>query len=121
MGLAIDNEGCLFVADTVNHLIRKVSSQGLVTTFAESGDHGSADGQDTVASFNEPIGLAIDGDGNHVVANNHRIRVISPSGGVWTIAGNGQSGSKYGIGRLASFHYPHAVAIDSNGGIMVSA
>ena len=78
-GVAIDGEGNTIVADTVNNRIRRITPEGAVTTIAGSGERGYADGQGTDASFHHPAGVAIDVDGNIIVADFHnkRIRRIS--------------------------------------------
>src|SRR5689334_8095985 len=89
-GIAIDADGNLYVADTGNNRIRKVTPQGVVTTVAGDGTAGYVDGQAAQARFNGPIGVAVGGDGNIYVADtyNDRIRRISPEGQVTTIAAN---------------------------------
>ena len=74
-GVAVDGSGNVYVADTWNHMIRKISSEGVVTTFAGTGSQGSANGTGTAASFNGPSGVAVDGNGNVYVADkdNHLI------------------------------------------------
>ena len=70
----------VYVADTYNHLIRKITSSGVVSTLAgTAGTAGSANGTGTSATFNQPIGVAVDSSGNVYVAdyNNHLIRKIS--------------------------------------------
>jgi DNA-binding beta-propeller fold protein YncE len=73
----VDASGSVYVADTGNNRIRKLTSDGLVTTLA-GGPSGAADGTGLGASFNAPIGLALDASGNLYVAdsNNHRIRKL---------------------------------------------
>ena len=68
-GVAVDGEGSAYVADYNNHRIRKITPSGVVTTFAGSGTEGSIDGPGANASFNFPRGLAVDGDGNLIVAD----------------------------------------------------
>ena len=116
-GLAADNHGNLFVADTYNNLIRKIDNHGTVTTLAGSGFKLSNDGKGTEASFNHPYGLAVDGQGNVFVADtdNNLIREISQTGVVTTIAGSGFQGANDGNGKTASFHKPHGIAINRFG------
>jgi sugar lactone lactonase YvrE len=87
-GIAIDADGNLYVADSGNNLIRKITPGGAVTTIAGSGSKGANDGTSSTASFNTPAGIAIDSSGNIYVAdeNNNLVRKIAPAGGVTTIA-----------------------------------
>jgi sugar lactone lactonase YvrE len=120
-GICVDASGNLFVSDYINHKIRKITPSGVVTTFAGSGTAGSTDGTGTAASFRNPAGLAIDAAGNILVADyyNHKIRKISPSGVVTTIAGTGSSGAIDGSSSLATFQNPGAVCSDANGNIFI--
>ena len=94
-GQAIDTNGNLFIADALNHLIRKITPSGVVTTFAGSGTAGSTNGTGTEASFNTPTDLDFDSNGNLFVTDfaNHLIRKITPAGIVTTFAGTGEAGS----------------------------
>eukprot|EP01037_Dinobryon_pediforme_P008342 gene8341-8428_t len=96
--LAVDATNNVYVADGVNNLIRKITPDGTVSTFAGSGAAGAADSLGTAASFNGPAGIAVDVSGNVYVAdsNNNLIRKITPGGLVSTIAGSGLPGSKNG-------------------------
>ena len=87
--IVIDSFGNTYVADTYNHLIRKIDSEGNVITLAGNGSPGSSDGQGTVASFNYPASIAIDASNQIYIADehNHLIRRIDSSGNVSTIAG----------------------------------
>jgi len=120
-GLAIDAVGNVYVADTWNNLIRKITPSGVVTTLAGSGAIGSADGSGASASFNQPYGIAVDIDGTIYVADekNNLIRKILPGGMVSTVAGNGSGSSTNGIGNNASFGYPGAMVADGSGNVYV--
>lgn len=119
--LAVDAQGNIYVADTGNELIRKISPAGLVTTFAGSGDIGANDGLGAAASFNQPYGIAVDRFGTIYVADekNNLVRSISPAGYVTTLAGNGNGGSTDGVGKAATFGYPGAVVADGNGHVFL--
>ena len=119
--LVVDVNGNIYVADTSNHRIRKISPNGDVTTFAGS-IQGSQDGVGTAAKFYNPVGIAIDSNGDLFVTDylSHRIRKITTStADVVTFAGNNQ-GHSNGIGTAAAFFYPHGLAIDNNNIIYVA-
>ena len=117
-GLAVDTSGNVYVADSFNHKIRKITSAGVVTTLAGSGSQGSADGTGTAASFLNPNGVSVDASGNVYVADtyNLKIRKISSTGVVTTIAGSGSQGSTDGAANVASFNNPFSVAYDATTG-----
>ena len=82
-GLAIDASGTLYVGDTYNHVIRKITAAGVVSTLAGTpGSIGSSDGSGAAARFNYPLGVAVDSGGNVYVADslNHTIRKITAGG-----------------------------------------
>lgn len=123
-GVVTDSSGNIFVADSGNNAIRKITSDGTVTTFAgsKSGASGSADGTGTEATFNGPYGLTIDSSDNIYVADgsNNTIRKITSSGVVTTVAGlAGQSGSVDGDSNIATFNQPRGVAIYESGGTKI--
>ena len=123
-GVVLDLSGNLFVADTGNSLIRKITPNGVVSTFAGSAaNQGYHDGNGTAAWFNSPAALAIDGAGNLYVADtgNSVIRKITATGTVTTVAGTaGSKGSVDGNGAGARFNQPSGIAVDAAGVIYVS-
>ncbi len=115
-GLAIPASGDLYVTDMANHTIRKVTPDGVVTTFAgTAGVPGSADGQGAAARFSSPFALAADSQGNLLVVDqgNLKIRKITPAGVVSTFAGSGAWGGANGAAGEASFYNPAGIAVDS--------
>ncbi len=121
-GVAIDAAGNLFVADTGNDAIRRVSPGGAVTTVAGNGAAGNADGAAADARFNGPIGVAVGRDGRLIVADtyNDSIREITRDGRVQTIAGGSGNGYRDGDAMQALFDTPSGVAIDDDGVIFVA-
>ena len=119
-GVAVDNAGNVYVADSGNHKIRKINSAGVVTTFAGASSLGDSDGIGIGASFNYPIGIAIDGLGNLYVTDNNKIRKITPFGEVTTLAGTNVAGFSDGTGTAASFNLPQGIAVDNSGNIYVA-
>lgn len=121
-GVAVGGVGNVFVADKDNNKIRKISPEGIVSTYAGSGLQGATDGLFTSAKFNSPLDVALDAEGNLYVADtgNHKIRRITPTGTVSTLAGSGSPGSADGTGTAASFNSPNGVAVDSANNIYVA-
>jgi sugar lactone lactonase YvrE len=121
-GIAVDSSGNLYVADSGNQRIRKITPLGEVTTLAGTGEEGHANGPSSSASFQFPVGVAVDSEGNLYVADyfNQRIRKISLSGEVTTLAGSGKEGHADGRGSAASFSRPSGVAVDSSGNVYVA-
>jgi sugar lactone lactonase YvrE len=122
VGVALDAAGNLYVADTGNNIIRKITASGVVTTFAGSGATGSDDGNGINASFNSPNAVVVDASGTLFVADsfNHKIRKITAAGVVSTFAGSGTSGSDDATGIDASFFQPWDIAVDASGNLYVA-
>lgn len=120
-GVAADAAGNIYVADAGNNLIRRITPAGVVSTFAGTGAAGSADGTDS-ATFNSPLGVAIDAAGNVYVADygNDLIRKINPAGVVSTLAGSGATGADDGPGATATFNLPEGIAVDAAGNVYVA-
>jgi sugar lactone lactonase YvrE len=120
----VDSAGNLYVGDSNNHTIRKITPAGDVSTLAGlAGNAGSADGTGSDARFYYPGDVAIDTAGNVYVADtsNHTIRKITPAGDVSTLAGWADSaGSADGTGSDARFYYPGGMAIDSASNLYVA-
>ena len=121
-GMAVDSSGTVYVADLYNNHIRKITPAGVVTTLAGSGTAGFADGTGSAAQFDSPFGVAVDSSGTVYVgdAKNHRIRKITPTGVVTTLAGSGTAGFADGTGSSAQFYFPAGVAVDSSGMVYVA-
>jgi sugar lactone lactonase YvrE len=123
-GVATDSAGNVYVADTGNYTIRKITPAGVVTTLAGiAGVAGSADGIGASARFNGPQSVATDSAGNVYVADfgNDTIRKITPDGLVTTLAGAaGMQGSIDGMGAAARFNGPYGVAVDASGNVYVA-
>ncbi len=119
--VAVDVLGNVYVADSYNNRIRKINSVGVVTTIAGSGSSGFTDALGTSARFNRPSGIAIDASGIIYVADryNHRIRTVSASGQVTTIAGS-SAGYLDGESSNARFYEPIDVDVDGVGNIYIS-
>jgi hypothetical protein len=127
IGVAVDSTGNIYVADSGNNTIRKITPSGVVVTIAGSIlSPGAADGMGSSAQFNGPRGVAVDGVGNIYVADtfNHTIRKIMPMGTNWvvsTVAGlAGVYGSADGAGSTAEFNSPWGVAVDAVGNVYVA-
>jgi len=120
-GVAVDSSGNVYVADSGNNVVRKVTSAGVVSTFA-GGAFGYAEGSGTAASFRDASSVAVDAAGNVFVTDvgNHAIRKITPSGVVSTLAGNGSAGFVNGTGSAASFNNPEYLAVDAAGNVFVA-
>ena len=119
-----DAAGDLFIADSQNHVIRRITTNGLVSTFAgQAGTPGSNDGNGSQAQFDTPSGIGIAPNGDVYVSDtgNHVIRRITRAGSVATIAGTpGQSGFTDAVGTAARFNSPLGLAVAVDGTIFVA-
>jgi len=132
VGLTIDPEGNVYVADNGSHKIRKISRQAgggsrvfggtLTTTYAGKGTAGYFDGPALQAMFYNPIAVACDSNKNLYIADhvNNRIRKITKQGIVISLAGTGAAGYADGMGSEAKFNNPNGVALDSDGNLYVA-
>ena len=120
-GLVVDGAGNLFVADTFDNIIQKVTSDGVVTTYAGTGGKGTDNGPALSATFDRPVDIVLDKAGNLYVAEaeDYLIRKISSDGIVSTYAGNGNQGADNGAALSASFGYPYALTLDNAGNLYV--
>ncbi|SFQ34963.1 NHL repeat-containing protein [Variovorax sp. OK605] len=122
-GVALAKSGGLLVTDGISGLLRKISSARDVAFFAGGGGAPtSQDGNGSAATFDGPIGVAMDAAGNSYVADSsgNRIRKISPAGEVTTFAGNGTASSLDGYRTAATFNAPVSVAVDAAGNVYVA-
>jgi streptogramin lyase len=123
--VATDNLGNLYVADSGNNTIRKITPDGTVTTLAGDSDpfsRGGVDGTGSAARFDSPDGLTVDSAGNVYVADSSStIRKITPAGVVTTLAGLAYAtGSADGTGSAARFFLPRDVVVDADGNLFVT-
>jgi len=120
-GIALDSNKNIFVTDCNNHKIRKITAEGIVSSFAGNGTAGYMDGDANSSQFDSPWGITFAKDGNLYVAdrNNHRVRKLTPQGNSSTIAG---SSAWYadGIGSHAKFNCPAGITIDDDGNLLVA-
>ena len=124
LGIAFDNSGNLYIAQTDNHVIRKVDANGIISTFAGSGEAGYLEGERNSAKFDNPSTLAVDSKGNVYVTDtsNNRIRKITKDGIVTTIAGNGtrsySDGNATAVNAIIGSSY--GIYVDKNDNIYFS-
>ena len=127
LGVTVDASGNLYIADTGNHVIRKVDTSGNISTLAGStdGSSGYNEGSGGEAKFNYPSTLATDSKGNVYVtdSSNNRVRKITPGGVVSTVAGNGNRGyenSEDFAALTSAITAPYGIALDANDNIYLS-
>ena len=131
--MAVDSSGNLFIADGYNNRVRKVSSSGIITTVAGNGTQGFSgdDGPATSAELAFPVAVALDASGNLFIADlyNNRIRKVSTTGTITTVAGNGAKNVQSGLGSYsgdngpatsAGLNYPYGVAVDASGNLYIA-
>ena len=125
MGVAVDSTGNLFIADWNNERVRKVGSDGRITTVAGTGEPGFSgdDGPATSAQISSPICVAVDGAGNLYVCDgdNARVRKVTPNGVITTLAGNGASAfSGDGGPAISASLIPAGIAVDATGNVFIA-
>ena len=123
--VAVDASGNLFIADYFNNLIRKMNTNGIITTVAGGGANGLGDGgAATNASLSEPSDVAVDASGNLFIADegDYRIRKVNTNGIIVTVAGNGTNGfsGDGGAATNASLCLPRGVAMDASGNLFIA-
>jgi len=121
-GICTDASGNVYVADSYNNVIRKITPLGVTSTFAGNGILGYVDGPGATAEFYNPQGLTIDASGNLYVSDigDNIIRKVTSAGVVSTLAGRGTSGYADGTGTSAVFNKPIGLAVDASGNVYVA-
>jgi len=126
-GLYVGPVGVLFLADSDNHCLRKITPQGLVTTIAGQCGSGTllgsyADGPAASARFSRPLDVVVDLANNVYVADyfNHAVRKVTAAGSVSTVAGNGIGHFADGMGTQAGFLYPNRLILDRAGNLYLT-
>jgi secreted PhoX family phosphatase len=122
--LAFDTTGNLWVADTGNNSLRRIDSQGNLTTVAGNGDAGDMDGTggpSGSAALDAPMGVALDVQGDVYVADtgNNQVRKVDAAGNVTTLAGSGLAAFADGPASVAAFSFPTGLAVDASGRVYV--
>lgn len=122
VGITLDAQGNVYVADEDNNNIRKITSSGSVITIAGNFIAGHVDGSSSIAEFNNPSDIVLDATGNMYISefSGNDIRRISSDGSVSTVAGNGTGGYLDGNGLSAEFNEPSGIAIDKGGNLYVA-
>ncbi len=124
--LALDSAKNLYFVDSNNNVVRKISTSGIISTFAGSGSYGSSGdgGLAVVAKFAYPNGIAVDASGNVYISDssNHRVRMVNTSGVISTVAGNGMIGTGLdgGAAPSSALYYPRSLAVDSSNHLYIA-
>ncbi|MFI6038124.1 RICIN domain-containing protein [Streptomyces sp. NPDC051315] len=125
-GVVVDSNGTLYVSDNNNHRVRKITTDGRISTVAGTGVAGFSgdDGAAVSAQLNDPREVAVDRAGNLYIADaeNHRVRKVTADGKISTVAGTGTAGfsGDDGLATAAELNYPYGLVVDSNGTLYVS-
>ncbi len=121
-GIAVDTNRTIYVSDNGHHVIRKITTGGVVSTLAGSGSLGQSNGLAAAASFYYPAGLAVDGVGNVIVADsvNNLVRMVTPDGWVSTLAGSGSGAFADGPAVNAAFDQLAGIAVTAAGEVVVA-
>jgi sugar lactone lactonase YvrE len=125
-GVAVDGAGTLYIADQENHRVRRVGTDGKITTVAGTGTGGffGDGGPATRAQLLAPAGVAVDGAGTLYIADtgNHRVRQVGADGKITTVAGTGTDGfsGDGGPATRARLWAPAGVAVDSSGNVYIA-
>jgi hypothetical protein len=121
--ISVDAAGNVYVADSSNHTIRKITAAGVVTSIAGSaGVSGSANGANSQARLKFPMQAVMGANGLLYISDsgNNQIRVMAADGSISTLAGSGVAGGNDGLGSAATFNSPVGIAIDGDGSLIVS-
>jgi sugar lactone lactonase YvrE len=126
--LAADGAGNVYIADSWNHVVRKVATDGIITTVAGNGNFGYSgdNGPATSAELTFPFGIALDGAGNLYISDfsNQVIRMVTPGGVITTIAGNNTAGAGHsgdgGPALQAQLNLPYGIAVDGTGNLYIA-
>ncbi|WP_208022776.1 T9SS type A sorting domain-containing protein [Flavobacterium jejuense] len=121
-GLCLDSSGIIYVADYGNHKIRKIDTNGQVSTFVGSGIAGAVDNNGIIASFNHPAVVTMDSQNNFYVTDedNNKIRKINALGDVTTFAGTGSQGAIDDVASLATFKGPTGIVVNDNDEVIIA-
>ena len=125
-GVAVDTDGSIIIADTFNHRIRRLGTDGTIVTIAGTGTKGSGGdgGRATSAQLSLPVGVAVLPDGSIAVADygNGKVRVVHPDGTITTLAGAGSQGDAGddGPATVALLNKPQGVAVTPSGAVVVT-